>query len=225
MGLKLKGFGKILGAAAGAFLGGPVGAEAGYTAGSLLDGNSQTKEAKSLYKWQLGQETANNIALWNMQNAYNTPKAQMLRFKEAGLNSNLIYGQTNTSTPISTAHADLSLDNTGQAKNLSQYLALSNLGIQKDLSSAQVRNIDNSIDMSKLNYGLARDRLALDRDNYELRKKTLPLQLQLLGYQVRGANSKSKGIIGKAADWMFGQTDPNYQYTKADDEFMPLDWN
>lgn len=170
MGLKLKGFGKILGAAAGAFFGGPAGAEAGYTAGSLLDGNSQTKEAKSLYKWQLGQETANNIALWNMQNAYNTPKAQMARFKEAGLNPNLIYGQTNTATPISTAHADLSLDNTGQAKNLSQYLALSNLGIQKDLSSAQVRNIDNSINMSQQSMQLAKDKLALDRDMFNFQK-------------------------------------------------------
>lgn len=30
---------------------------------------------------------------WHRQNAYNTPNAQMQRFKEAGLNPNLIYGQ------------------------------------------------------------------------------------------------------------------------------------
>ena len=34
-----------------------------------------------------------NIELWNMQNVYNTPSAQMERFKEAGLNPNLIYGK------------------------------------------------------------------------------------------------------------------------------------
>lgn len=32
------------------------------------------------------------IEFWNMQNAYNAPKAQMQRLKEAGLNPNLIYG-------------------------------------------------------------------------------------------------------------------------------------
>lgn len=36
-----------------------------------------------------------NVKFWNMQNEYNTPSAQMQRFKEAGLNPNLIYGQGN----------------------------------------------------------------------------------------------------------------------------------
>lgn len=34
-----------------------------------------------------------NIEFWNMQNEYNTPAAQMQRFKDAGLNTKLIYGQ------------------------------------------------------------------------------------------------------------------------------------
>lgn len=34
-----------------------------------------------------------NLEMWNLQNAYNTPQAQMKRFEEAGLNPNLIYGQ------------------------------------------------------------------------------------------------------------------------------------
>lgn len=34
-----------------------------------------------------------NVKFWNMQNAYNHPKAQMSRFKDAGLNPNLIYGR------------------------------------------------------------------------------------------------------------------------------------
>lgn len=31
--------------------------------------------------------------MWNLQNLYNSPKAQMQRFKQAGLNPNLIYGR------------------------------------------------------------------------------------------------------------------------------------
>lgn len=42
---------------------------------------------------------------WQMQNEYNTPLAQMQRFKEAGLNPNLIYGQTNMAGSIGTPTA------------------------------------------------------------------------------------------------------------------------
>jgi hypothetical protein len=35
-----------------------------------------------------------NIQFWNMQNQYNTPKQQMQRLKDAGLNPNLIYGSS-----------------------------------------------------------------------------------------------------------------------------------
>lgn len=34
-----------------------------------------------------------NLENWKLQNEYNSPKAQMQRYKEAGLNPNLIYGQ------------------------------------------------------------------------------------------------------------------------------------
>lgn len=37
---------------------------------------------------------------WNMQNEYNSPKAQMERFKAAGLNPNLIYGQSNEAPAV-----------------------------------------------------------------------------------------------------------------------------
>ena len=40
-----------------------------------------------------------NIEFWNMQNAYNTPKAQMERLQAAGLNPNLIYG-SNANTGV-----------------------------------------------------------------------------------------------------------------------------
>lgn len=37
---------------------------------------------------------------WTMQNEYNSPKAQMDRFKAAGLNPNLIYGQMTQAQPV-----------------------------------------------------------------------------------------------------------------------------
>ena len=45
------------------------------------------------------------LADWNRQNQYNSPSEQMKRFKEAGLNPHLIYGQTQTSQPIRSVDA------------------------------------------------------------------------------------------------------------------------
>jgi len=46
---------------------------------------------KELEQWN--RQNAYNLQMWNMQNAYNSPAAQMQRYKDAGLNPNLIYGQ------------------------------------------------------------------------------------------------------------------------------------
>lgn len=60
--------------------------------------NSQTRRwNEKMYERQ----RQDNLAQWNLQNAYDSPAAQMQRYREAGLNPNLIYGQSNTSSPIS----------------------------------------------------------------------------------------------------------------------------
>lgn len=41
-----------------------------------------------------------NLQMWNLQNAYNSPEAQMKRYEEAGLNPNLIYDQQNTASGV-----------------------------------------------------------------------------------------------------------------------------
>jgi hypothetical protein len=69
-------------------------------AGSTLGTNtSQLSYAKEMYDKQ----RADALADWNMQNQYNSPKEQMLRFKEAGLNPNLIYGQMSNSPVVRTS--------------------------------------------------------------------------------------------------------------------------
>lgn len=72
-----------------------------FNVGSTLFTNWQQKKyADQAYKRQ----RADSIEFWNMQNAYNTPEAQMQRFKDAGLNPHLIYGQGNggNAAPIPT---------------------------------------------------------------------------------------------------------------------------
>lgn len=88
-------------------------------------------------------QNAFNVEMWNMQNAYDHPGAQMERLLEAGLNPNLIYGNgsvANTSAPAPRA-ADTS--------NIKPYVDVSKvagdfLGTYQDmrLRNAQVENLE-----------------------------------------------------------------------------------
>ena len=78
----IRGIGKI----------GPASTSGLFGLGANLLSNSGAKRRQDLANKQ-------NIEFWNMQNAYNTPKQQMARLKDAGLNPNLIYG-SNANTGV-----------------------------------------------------------------------------------------------------------------------------
>lgn len=67
----------------------------------LLTNRAQKRSNLEMYNTQ----RADALADWNRQNQYNSPEAQMTRFKEAGLNPHLIYGQMTTAQPIKTPEA------------------------------------------------------------------------------------------------------------------------
>lgn len=88
----------------GGFLGGLASGLIGGVAKGFLGDYFGRRQAR--YEADLSRAAFNDSArlswdMWHAQNAYNTPKAQMQRFSDAGLNPHLIYGQTNTSAPIS----------------------------------------------------------------------------------------------------------------------------
>jgi len=62
------------------------------------------KKNRKFAEHMYNRQYQDNIALWNLQNEYNLPAAQMQRFKDAGLNPNLIYGQTNEGGSIQSAN-------------------------------------------------------------------------------------------------------------------------
>lgn len=75
--------------------------------GSIFGNNSAKKQFK--YQQQLNREAfQHDVDMWNRQNAYNTPSAQMERLQAAGLNPNLVYGNggaTNTANNAPTYNA------------------------------------------------------------------------------------------------------------------------
>lgn len=74
----------------------------GSIVGSAIGASSQRRVniqnmelAKYQNNWQTAENDkayARNLEMWNMQNAYNSPTAQMSRLRQAGLNPNLVYG-------------------------------------------------------------------------------------------------------------------------------------
>lgn len=61
---------------------------------------AQQQESAATREWNLNlAKTQNqwNVEQWNRENTYNSPSAQMARFRDAGLNSDLMYGQENLS--------------------------------------------------------------------------------------------------------------------------------
>lgn len=75
------------------------GATLGASAYNNLSQSRQNYLSQRFSREMYERQRADALADWNMQNAYNSPSQQMQRFKEAGLNPNLIYGQM-TNSPV-----------------------------------------------------------------------------------------------------------------------------
>lgn len=81
------GLGTLLGAGVSA-IGGLVGSSVNRNA-NLAAVREQNRGNMELAKYKYDRD----VEMWNMQNEYNTPSAQMARFAQAGLNPNFMYGQ------------------------------------------------------------------------------------------------------------------------------------
>lgn len=125
---------------------GLVGAAAGLAGLGHLFGNNSAKE-QFKYQQRLNREAfQHDVDMWNRQNAYNTPSAQMERLQAAGLNPNLVYGNggaTNTANSAPTYNAGTAPD-VAAARQAAGSLANAgfNTAINAKLSQVQAANIE-----------------------------------------------------------------------------------
>lgn len=69
---------------------------------------AQGRMNKKTRQWNekmYAQQRGDSLKDWAMVNDYNSPQAQMQRFKDAGLNPNLIYGQSNEAPSVRSSDA------------------------------------------------------------------------------------------------------------------------
>jgi hypothetical protein len=172
------------------------------TAGASLAGNianaistTKTNQRQQDYNAQMyDRQRADALADWNMQNAYNSPSQQMQRFKEAGLNPNLIYGQMTNSPVVRSTDMktpDFVAPKTGDLGNtLSKYFETR----QQDLT---IKNQEKALQLADANIAKVQADTRYTEANtnvrglqYETDKSMQPYSLEY-GYQ-RGQAEKAR---------------------------------
>lgn len=145
-----------------------------------------------------------NEAMWNKQNAYNTPSAQMQRYVDAGLNPNLIYGSGasggNAGSVPSTAPAHvesvakgIDLNNFMQTLSQWQQIKQSEANtdlIRKNSDLVQQKAINEAISGSILKSTSGLKTLELEKSS-----KLLPTQVSTAEESLRNLQNKNREIL------------------------------
>lgn len=152
------------GAASGAAVGGPWGAAIGAgisTIGGWLFNRSANKqnrinaERERQFQREMADYSWNkDLEMWNLNNQYNSPSAQIARMKEAGLNPALAYGGSGVSGNLSTTTPKYQKYDTPVEK-FSPYEFpnfLQNLGAYQDfqIKKIQTDNLKADLEAKKL---------------------------------------------------------------------------
>lgn len=118
-------------------LGSIISAGAGLLTGGL---NSIFQKKQQDKSW------AKQVEFWNMQNEYNSPANQMARFKDAGLNPNLIYGQGTPGNASNTPNFAVSAHTSPVGAALEALSSVANLELiksQVDKNRAEIKRTDS----------------------------------------------------------------------------------
>lgn len=161
--------------------------------------------ARDIHAWHW--QNQRDDFLWNRQNEYNSPSAQMKRLKEAGLNPNLIYG----SSPANAAGQAMTPGRSGppQAKAAQQSWINPFQGIEQfadfKLKQAQVDNLEQQTKVAAAEelYKLqatANQKLVGKKHQYDVDEREATFQtsvdaakarLDILKQQARSAKTKA----------------------------------
>lgn len=235
MGLGSLGFKKVLGTGLSSVVDRFVPGAGSFVSGAVgLD--SDTMDAK--IQAELNEKAANkafarNLSMWNLQNSYNDPSAQMERLQAAGLNPNLVYGGGNVTGNTSGSAPEYNLDGT----------KYSNSSLQRQQLALAMKEHQQRITNQAIENDLARQRLVLseraaDRDD-RLADAQVAAYISLIGlrdYQqhkpgpisqgirdveqaVSGYSQQIKNFVDKVVDWTYPTKKVDYgkKYTGSKD--------
>lgn len=179
--------------AAGGLLGGLFGSfsqsKSNATNLQIARETNQANRELAQYNWE------QQVDMWNKQNAYNAPSAQMSRLRDAGLNPHLVYGngvtgnnagQTPTPQLAHMEAARVEPVNYGQGvsagieQGLAAYLNANRLKNETELAQSQVtaQSVENRLKLAQMMLEFSKTR-GLEIDNIQKTK--------LFNYTLKGA--------------------------------------
>lgn len=135
-------------------------------------------------KAALNYQNQQNIKLWNMQNEYNSPKAQMQRYIDAGLNPNLIYSQQNTA-------GDIAGGTLGSSDSLAGANQLANGSSNRMVQRQQLLNMETSRNQVEAS-------IAKTHNDIQVTNALLPYQQALMKAQAHQIElNNNNGMLGQ----------------------------
>lgn len=129
-----------------------------------------------------------NLEMYDKNNLYNSPTAQMQRFEQSGLNKNLIYGQGSAGNTTSSPTAQgVSYQAPKMERNVYQSPSIGNViqdYINLKTSQAQIDNVKAQTDNQRTQNALATLSLAGERDDYQTKRLAERLKNDLFKTQI-----------------------------------------
>lgn len=155
---------------------------------------------------QYNRQRADSLADWNRQNEYNSPKAQMQRLKEAGLNPHLVYGNGATATSSTQPRQSDLKSVSATAANATAPTGF--MGIyDAQIKEAQTNNLQQQLEIMK----------------QEVSLKAAQTAATLLGIEDKKFNLGLKGDLREttiaAAKAALDKTNADIAKTKVDTQF------
>ena len=189
---------------------------------SHLTNVKNRKFAREQYKTQ----RADALADFHMQNAYNSPSAQMARYKDAGLNPNLIYGEMTTAQPVRQSSPQSAQADAPNARLDNPYMAASTVNAQNSQVRLQEEQVKTQQEMQKyikmqaweipIRAGKTQQETSQIMQNMGFAQMEFPLKLQGLAY--------SNQVTQAQRDDLKASASKKIMETRVEDERNQREW-
>lgn len=159
--------------------------------GALVTNNLNRQNQERAYEQQRELQhdaQSYNTLMWRMQQAYDSPMAQMMRFKSAGLNPNLIYGsmQQGTAPSISAGSAPSSAQAPAMSMLETAQIGLINAQRENIEADTELKSSDSGLkDRQKANIGFSE---YLQQSQFDLEKRVKEKGMQLTDADIKVRN-------------------------------------
>jgi len=186
------------------------------TAGNIVNTERTNIANKQLaeYQWRRSQEA------WNQQNEYNSPTAQLERLKEAGLNTNLLYGGSPSS--VSGKATEMPKYNAPKLDYRTNLQGIGNavtqfMGLKMQKEQIKSVELDNQYKEQTLNWrtrgALETFRQAISKSKYKFSEAQMKEIDNIIKVQLWERNSEQM-IQGEGMKYLSPQT----EFSKLQDE-------